>query len=79
MSLPVLIRDDFIDLALVLDLCLADAAYMNFSYSQLAAAVLMHAFEPRERVEQLTGECARKGLGQGKGVETMRLGKVHCW
>lgn len=54
--IPIMARDDFVLLAGVLDLCTADVNYMKHSHSQLAAALVLLMYEPREHMERIIGK-----------------------
>ncbi|KAI6182804.1 Cyclin domain containing protein [Aphelenchoides bicaudatus] len=54
-SIPKLLRDDFIALTKVIELCIFDMDYLKFTYSQVVAAVVMLFYEPRDQVEAITG------------------------
>ncbi|KAJ1373194.1 hypothetical protein KIN20_035541 [Parelaphostrongylus tenuis] len=52
---PDTLREDFINMAKVLDLLLLDVASLRFSYRELAAAVLFACYEPHSLVQEVTG------------------------
>lgn len=51
---PKLMRDEFIRLAKILDLSLLDPESLNFTYSELAAAVISCCYEPDNSLCQIT-------------------------
>lgn len=55
-AVPVLRREQFVQLATVLDVSLTDCAYMRFGYRHLAAALLMLADDGAPEVTEATGE-----------------------
>ncbi|KAI6178625.1 Cyclin domain protein [Aphelenchoides besseyi] len=64
-SVPKIIRDDFMILTKVLDLCVFDMQFLQFTYSEVAAAVVMCFYEPKDLVEKVTAfryEDVRKAL-----------------
>lgn len=52
---PDTLREDFVNMARVLDLLLLDVASLRFSYRELAAAVLFACYEPHALVQEVTG------------------------
>ncbi|KJH46205.1 cyclin domain protein [Dictyocaulus viviparus] len=52
---PDTLREDFMNMAKVLDLLLLDVATLRFSYRELAAAVLFACYEPHSLVQEVTG------------------------
>ncbi|KAH7723848.1 CRE-CYE-1 protein [Aphelenchoides avenae] len=54
-DVPKMMRDEFVRLAKILDLCLLTVESLNFSYSELAAAVVLCCYEPEHLVYQVTG------------------------
>ncbi|CAD5206934.1 unnamed protein product [Bursaphelenchus okinawaensis] len=54
-TVPVLARDEFVLLVRGLDLIMSNTKYMNFTYGELAAAVILHSYEPTENVEEIIG------------------------
>jgi len=57
-TMPKLIRDEFVRLATILDFVLMDADSLHFKHGELAAAVLINAYEPESLVEEITGFSA---------------------
>ncbi|EPB76480.1 hypothetical protein ANCCEY_04464 [Ancylostoma ceylanicum] len=54
-TVPDTLREDFMNMAKVLDLVLFDVASLRYSYRELAAAVLFACYEPHSLVEEVTG------------------------
>ncbi|VDM65123.1 unnamed protein product [Strongylus vulgaris] len=54
-TVPDTLREDFMNMAKVLDLVLFDVASLKYSYRQLAAAVLFACYEPHSLVQEVTG------------------------
>ncbi|CAJ0594090.1 unnamed protein product [Cylicocyclus nassatus] len=52
---PDTLREDFMNMARVLDLILLDVESLKYSYRQLAAAVLFACYEPHSLVQEVTG------------------------
>ncbi|KAK6029428.1 cyclin domain protein [Ostertagia ostertagi] len=52
---PDTLREDFVNMAKVLDLLLLDVASLRYSYRELAAAVLFACYEPHALVQEVTG------------------------
>ncbi|VDK55731.1 unnamed protein product [Cylicostephanus goldi] len=52
---PDTLREDFMNMARVLDLVLLDVESLKYSYRQLAAAVLFACYEPHSLVQEVTG------------------------
>lgn len=53
--LPKYLRDQFMNMAKILDIAVMDMDHLQFSYRQLAAAVLFIDYEPHALVEKVTG------------------------
>ena len=53
--LPKYLREQFMNMAKVLDICVLDYGHLTFSYRELAAAVLFLGYEPHSLVERTTG------------------------
>uniref|UniRef100_A0A7E5A1I4 Cyclin N-terminal domain-containing protein n=1 Tax=Panagrellus redivivus TaxID=6233 RepID=A0A7E5A1I4_PANRE len=54
-SVPKLMREEFVQLARVIDLLIMDHHFLKYRYGELAAAVMFCAYEPASCVEQITG------------------------
>uniref|UniRef100_A0A914YC47 Cyclin N-terminal domain-containing protein n=1 Tax=Panagrolaimus superbus TaxID=310955 RepID=A0A914YC47_9BILA len=54
LCIPKLFRDDFIQLAKVVDLLILDFNFLSFRYSELAAAVLFCSYQSSEDIEKIT-------------------------
>uniref|UniRef100_A0A915DZ37 Cyclin N-terminal domain-containing protein n=1 Tax=Ditylenchus dipsaci TaxID=166011 RepID=A0A915DZ37_9BILA len=54
-TVPKLMRDEFVRLAMILDLVILDVESMGFKYSELAAAVVSCCYEPEHLIHQVTG------------------------
>lgn len=52
---PDTLREDFVNMAKVLDLLLLDVTSLMYSYRELAAAVLFACYEPHSLVQEVTG------------------------
>ncbi|ETN76529.1 cyclin domain protein [Necator americanus] len=52
---PDTLREDFMNMAKVLDLVLLDVVSLKYSYRELAAAVLFACYEPHSLVQEVTG------------------------
>nr|CDJ83672.1 Cyclin domain containing protein [Haemonchus contortus] len=52
---PDTLREDFVNMAKVLDLLLLDVGSFKYSYRELAAAVLFACYEPHALVQEVTG------------------------
>ncbi|CAJ0572761.1 unnamed protein product, partial [Mesorhabditis spiculigera] len=52
---PNLMIEDFVHMAKILDLCRTDVRSLDFSYRELAAAVLFNCLEPQRLITQVTG------------------------
>lgn len=52
---PDFMRDDFVHMAKILDMCLLDIGTLRFSYREIAAAVIFSCLEPQQLITQITG------------------------
>ncbi|CAJ0578271.1 unnamed protein product, partial [Mesorhabditis spiculigera] len=52
---PNLMIGDFMHMAKILDLCLADIRTLEYTYREMAAAVLFNCLEPQKLIQQVTG------------------------
>lgn len=66
---PKYLRDEYVNMAKVLDLVLLEVNSLQYSYRELAAAVLFACYEPHSLVQQVTGYSYERILPAVEWVE----------
>uniref|UniRef100_A0AC34FFF4 Cyclin N-terminal domain-containing protein n=1 Tax=Panagrolaimus sp. ES5 TaxID=591445 RepID=A0AC34FFF4_9BILA len=75
LCIPKLFRDDFMQLAKVVDLLILDPNFLSFRYSELAAAVLFCSYQSSEDIEKITS-IKRESIS--KLISMVQIFVDHC-